>query len=313
MNVLSVSGLTKNYRRSLKQLVDKKSEKDRSGIFDINFSIDKGEVYGLLGSAGAGKTTIIRSILGYIRPASGEVIFLGKKNIRILNTLLKHTGYMPEEYDFYEDANGWQFLKFMAAGRAVDPAFRERLAEGMGLDNKKLGEKVWWYTPVQQQKLVMVAAMQHKPSFLVLDEPTRFLNMPERQTFYGLIDTYTADGGAVLLSSTSAPEVETICSKVAVLHKGKIIAEETPESLRRKSVYNFAVNMEPVLDDGFFEQVGSAGYNKGGKATHFQAAGDINSLLQQLQGTGRIKGLELERAPIADVISRFYAKEDKHA
>ncbi len=313
MNVLNVSGLTKAYRRSFRQLVDKKAEKVGPGIYNIDISIDKGEVYGLLGTDGAGKTTVIRSILGFVRPNSGKIVFLGKQNVRVLNTLLKNAGYVPEEYEFYEDFNGWQFLKFMAAGRKVDPAYRERLAAVLGFNKENLKENVWGYTSVQQQKLVMVAAMQHKPPFLLLDEPTRHMNMPEKQAIYGLIDTYTAEGGAVLLSSTSASEVETICSRVAVMHKGRIIAEEAPESLQRKAIHNFAVHMEPALDSWFLEKVGSAGFQKGGRSVHFQAAGDINSLLQQLQAAGRIKGLEMERAPVEDVVNRFYAKEDKHA
>lgn len=313
MSVLHVSGMTKSYRPSLGQLVDKETRAVRYGIFDINFSIARGEVYGLLGLEGAGKTTLIRSILGLVRPNSGKVTFLGRKNLRFLNTILKNAGYMPQEYGFYEDFSGVQFLKFMSAGRKVDPGFRNNLTESLGLDKDTLRTRVWEYTPVMQQKLVLVAAMQHNPPFLALDEPTYQMIMPEKQAFYRLMDAFTAGGGAVLLATVSAAEAETICSRIALMDKGKIIAEETPESLRRKAVYNFAVHMDPAPDSRFFKQTGASPPQQGGNSLHFQAAGNISLLLSKLQEAGRIKALDLERAPLEDTMSRFYTKEDLHA
>jgi ABC-2 type transport system ATP-binding protein len=310
MNVLKVQGLSKHYRPTLHQLITKK---DRSGVFDINISIDKGEVYGLLGADGAGKTTIIRTILGFVRRNKGKVVFMGKPNIRILNTLLSKTGYLPGEYAFYDDFSGLQFLKFMAAGRKVEPAFREHLTTALGFTKGDLKDKIWEYSTGQMQKLAIVAAMQHKPPFLVLDEPTNEMRMPERKAFYGLIDSFTSEGGAVLIASTSAPEVETLCNRVAVLDQGRILAEETPQTLRQRSIYNFAVNVHPEPDSLFFEKKGFKEPQKAGRSVHFQAAGDIDSLLRHLQEAGRIKGLELERACIEDVIRRFYAKGDKNA
>ncbi len=310
MSVLQVTGLTKAYRRSIGQLVAKEA---RSGVFNINFSIAKGEVYGLLGLEGAGKTTLIRAILGFVRPNKGKVTFLGKKHYRILNTLLKHAGYMPQTYSFYEDFSGWQFLKFMASGRKVDPVYRKELTKALGLDADLLRSRVWEYSPVTQQKLVMVSAMQHKPAFLALDEPTCQMNMPERQAVYRLIDTYTAGGGAVLLTSESTAEVETICSRIALLDGGRIIAEETPESLRRKAIYNFAIHMDPAPDSSFFAETGASGPQAAGSSLHFQAAGDISRILARLQEAGRLKALDLERAPLQDTVSRFYKKEELHA
>lgn len=310
MNVLTVQGLTKRYRPSLQQLIAKK---DRSGIFDINMTINKGEVYGLLGPNGAGKTTLIRTILGFVRPSEGKVVFMGKGNVWVLNSLLRSTGYLPEEYDFYEDFTGWQFLQFMAVGRAVDPAYREHLTAALGVTKEMLKERIWSYTHGKMQKLAIVAAMQHKPPFLVLDEPTGEMSMPERKAFYGLIDTYTARGGTVLISSISASEMETLCNRVAVMNLGRIVAEETPETLRRRAIYNFAVEVPPETDSLFFDEKGFIKSQKAGRAVHFQAAGDIDSLLRQLQEAGRIKGLELERACIEDVIRRFYAKGEKNA
>jgi ABC-2 type transport system ATP-binding protein len=310
MNVLTVQGLTKHYRPTLQQLL---SKKDRSGVSDINITINKGEAYGLLGANGAGKTTIIRTVLGFVRPSRGKVVFMGKKNVRILNTLLRNTGYLPGDYAFYDDFSGLQFLKFMAVGRKVEPVYREHLTKVLGFDKADLKEKIWAYSTGQMQKLAIVAALQHKPPFLVLDEPTHGMTMPERKAFYGLIDTYTSQGGAVLISSTSAPEVEMLCTRVAVLDRGRILAEETPETLRQRSIYNFSVNVDPEQKSLFFEEKGFKGPQKAGRSVHFQAAGDIDSLLRQLQEAGRIKGLELERACIEDVIRRFYAKGDKNA
>ena len=310
MNVLQVSGLTKAYRRSLRQLVEKES---RSGIFNISFSIAKGEVFGLLGVEGSGKTTLIRTILGFTRPSSGTVTFLGKKSHRFLNTMLRKSGYMPEEYSFYEEFSGLQFLKFMSSGRKVDPSFTKGLTDALGLSGEVLREKVWQYSVVQQHKLVMVAAMQHNPPLLVLDEPTRQMSMPERQAFYRLVDRYTAQGGTVLLSTTNVVEAETLCDRIALLHGGKVLALETPESLGEKAIYNFAVHMEPAPDPDSLEGIGATPPQKGGRSHHFQAAGDINHLLQGLKKAGRVKTLDLERAALEHLLYRFYEKEDSDA
>jgi ABC-2 type transport system ATP-binding protein len=311
--VLQVSGLTRGYRRSLGQLVDKETRQLRSGIFNVSFSVARGEVYGLLGMEGAGKTTLIRSVLGFVRPSSGKVIFQGKRVLWGLNTFVRNAGYLPQEYNFYEDMSGEQFLKFMSSGRQVDPAYRKKLLTALKLDRDTLKSRVWEYAPVLQQKLVLAAAMQHKPPFLALDEPTHQMNMPEQQAIYRLLDSYTAGGGTVLLATTSAAEAETICSRIALLHQGRIIAEETPESLNRKAIYNFAVHMEPVPGENFYTETGATPPRPGGRSLHFQAAGDISRILSELHKAGRIQSLELERAPLEDSLARFYKKEELHA
>jgi len=272
-----------------------------------------GEVYGLLGLEGAGKTTLIRSVLGFVRPRSGKIIFKGKRVFWGLNTLLKNTGYMPQEYSFYEDFSGEQFLKFMSSGRRVDPAYRKKLLTALSLDRDTLKSRVWEYAPVLQQKLVLAAAMQHKPPFLALDEPARQMNMPEKQALYRLLDSYTAGGGTILLATTNTAEAETICSRIALLHQGRILAEETPDSLNRKAIYNFAVHMEPVPGENFYEETRATSPRPGGRSLYFQAAGDISVILSELQKAGRIKALELERAPLEDALARFYQKEELHA
>ncbi len=300
MNVLQTIALTKTFRSG-------------AGIFDIEITIKKGEACGLLGVEGAGKSTVLKAVLGLIRPSSGKVVFSGKEVKKLSPVLLQNTGYLPGNYDFYTDLSGKEFLGLMGAGRKVDASYRDDVLKTLSVPESDLKKKVWKLSPNGQQKLALTAALQHKPLLLVLDEPVQRLTISERDAVYGLIHRFKDEGGAVLLASKSVVEVEKFCSQIAFLHQGRIVSRETVDTLRSKSLYNITLAMTPPLSDKFLEKLSAAKMHRFQDSVHFQVPGDIKTLLLKFLDKGDMKDLEITRSPLDDVYEKFYARGEEDA
>lgn len=290
MSVLELSGLTKIYRSG-------------RGISDINITVKEGEIFGLLGTDGAGKTTTLRAALGLIRPKKGSVTFMDKVQRHLGNSFLRNIGYVPGNFDYHEGFSGRGFLKFAAIGRVVDADYRNRIAELFGLTRDDLNDGAFEYPPSMKQALAIVAALQHKPLLLVLDEPTANLEPFRRFAFYDLLEEHIQNGGAVLLASQDMAETERLCRRVAVLQDGRIISEETADTLRERAVYNVLVDMDPPPGIELLKNIDVEDTRKAGKAMHFQVKGNIDHLLRKLINAGNIKDIEVKRGHLEQSLS----------
>ena len=207
-----------------------KSYGSHRGIVDVDLEVQQGEVFGFLGPNGAGKTTTIRTMLDLIRPTSGKAFIFDIESSADPAAIHRRIGYLPGEFALYDRLTGGQTLEYFGNLRGgVDRAYRAQLIERFDLDPSRRYRE---YSKGNKQKVGLVAALQHRPELLLLDEPTAGLDPLVQQTFFSLLREAVADGGTVFLSSHILSEVEKSCARVAIIREGRIAQIGSVESLR---------------------------------------------------------------------------------
>ncbi len=198
---------------------------------DLSFHVRKGEILGFLGPNGAGKTTTMRILTGYMPPSSGEAYVAGYDVFQESIDVRQHIGYLPETVPLYTDMTVWDYLEFAARlhhVREVDEAV-ERAMELVNLQDRAdtiIGRLSKGY----RQRVGIAQAIVHEPDVLILDEPTIGLDPRQiievRELIKGLGKEHT-----ILLSTHILPEVSATCSRVVIINKGQIVAEDAPDRL----------------------------------------------------------------------------------
>lgn len=192
---------------------------------NVSLEVPAGQVYGFLGPNGAGKTTAIRLILTLLRPTSGEVQLFGKA-VRDHHTVLRRVGAIAEGPAFYPFLSGRKNLNVLArTANQYDPARIDHLLGEVGLSGRA-NQRVKGYSLGMRQRLGLAAALLSDPDLLVLDEPTNGLDPAGMREVRQLIrEQATQHGKTVFLSSHLLNEVEQVCDRVAIIHKGEILRE----------------------------------------------------------------------------------------
>jgi ABC-2 type transport system ATP-binding protein len=207
-----------------------KSYGSHRGIVDVDLEVEKGEVFGFLGPNGAGKTTTIRVLLDLIRPTSGKAYVFDIETSVDPVAIHRRIGYLPGEFALYDRLTGRQTLEYFGNLRGgVDRAYQAELIERFDLDP---GRRFREYSKGNKQKVGLVAALQHKPELLMLDEPTAGLDPLVQQTFFGLLREQIEDGATVFLSSHILSEVERSCDRVAIIREGRLVQVDRVDALR---------------------------------------------------------------------------------
>lgn len=212
------------------------------GVFDLSFSIGKGEVYGLLGPNGAGKTTVIRHLMGFLKPQKGNCLISGMDCWAESARIQKGLGYIPGEINFFQDMTGSGFLNFLRQYRGIDGKDRTgELLERFELDPAVKLKKM---SKGMKQKVGIVAALMHDPDVLILDEPTSGLDPLMQNRFIELILEEKARGKTILMSSHIFEEVERTCHRVCILKEGHIAAIDSVDALKASQVKRYIVTLE---------------------------------------------------------------------
>lgn len=212
----------------------------------VSFSVEPGEVFGYLGPNGAGKTTTLRVVLGLVRASSGHVALFGKSPAAPASRL--NLGFTPGDLRLYGDMTGNATLDFFARFRpAQPPILRARLLDALGLDPATLRRRVKFLSHGTRQKLGLIIAMQHDPALLLLDEPSNGLDPLVQRSFRALVRDFAARGRSVLFSSHVLSEAEDVCTRVAILRDGAIVALETIENLRATVVRRMTVKFKEAV------------------------------------------------------------------
>jgi len=221
----------------------------------LSFQVKEREIYGLIGPNGAGKTTTIRIAATLILPTSGALKVLGHDAVKEAAEVRKLITYLPEEAGAYKNLSGYEYLQFMGKFRAENHLELEKMvqdaAEISGLGDR-LKDKAKTYSKGMRRRLLVARALMTKPKLAILDEPTSGLDVIHSFHVRGVIKRFVEQHGVtVLLSSHNMLEVEYLCDRVALINKGKMVAEGTPEQLKNKlDVTN--------LEEGFAKVVGFA-------------------------------------------------------
>jgi ABC-2 type transport system ATP-binding protein len=204
----------------------------------LSFTVKPGEIYGLIGPNGAGKTTALRIVSTLLLPTSGNVKVFGLNVVQKAAEVRRIISYLPEEAGAYRYLSGWEYLEFMAKFNAKDReearAMVAEAAEISGL-GERLKDKTKTYSKGMKRRLLVARALMLKPKLAVLDEPTSGLDVIHAYHVREIIKKYVREHGVtVLLSSHNMLEVEHLCNRVALINKGRLVAEGAPRELKEK-------------------------------------------------------------------------------
>ena len=233
---LELEGLTKRFG-------------DFVAVEDLNFVVRRGDVYGFLGPNGSGKSTTIRMILGLVRPTSGEVRIFGRPAASP-EERAKMAGFVeaPGFYDYLSARDNLRLLG--AADRRGDktPPL-QRVLGVVGLSDRAR-DKVRTYSQGMKQRLAIAAALLREPEFLVLDEPTNGLDPGGMRDIRALVRRLSGEGLTIFLSTHLLSEVEQLCNRVAVVGRGRLLAEgalvEIAEQARGRTEYRLVADDREV-------------------------------------------------------------------
>ena len=204
-------------------------------VSDVSFTLAAGEVLGYLGPNGSGKTTTVGMLTGLVDPSGGAVLFQGANIADDPIEYRRHVGYVPEEPHLYGYLSGIEYLQLVADLRDLDARVsRKRIAallELFGLE-PQAEAALSSYSKGMRQKILISAALLHNPSLLIFDEPVSGLDATSALVFRHLLEELARSGKAVLYCSHELDAVEKTCSRVLVLHHGRVVAHDTVERLR---------------------------------------------------------------------------------
>jgi ABC-2 type transport system ATP-binding protein len=212
-----------------------KSYHGLSAVRGVSFTARPGEVIGLLGPNGSGKTTTVRMIVGLLSPDRGTIRYKGVDIHDQLLTYQQLTGYVPEEPRLYSHLTAPEYLELVGGLRDIprDTLARRigRYLELFGLDRDQY-VRLSSFSKGMRQKVLISAALLHDPEVLVFDEPCSGLDVPSTLILRALVKALAARGKTIVYSSHVLDVVERICERVLILHKGKVVAQDSVTNLR---------------------------------------------------------------------------------
>jgi ABC-2 type transport system ATP-binding protein len=209
---------------------------ETTAVIDLNLEVHAGEIYGLVGPDGAGKTTLIRMLVGAMLPDKGEVTIRGYDMLREPDQAREQIGYLSQRFSLYEDLTVLENLRFFAEVRGFSPGeWRPRILETLefvGL-SEFVDRQAGQLSGGMKQKLGLATALVHQPILLLLDEPTGGVDPVTRQDFWQLIIRVVAEEGVGVLVSTPYMDEVMRCGRVGMMMGGHLVLEGPPETLRR--------------------------------------------------------------------------------
>ncbi|MAT83052.1 MAG: multidrug ABC transporter ATP-binding protein [Gammaproteobacteria bacterium] len=236
---------------------------DFLAVDGVSFAIGHGEIVGLLGHNGAGKTTIMKMLTGYLEPSEGSVAVDGTIVEDDRQAVQAKLGYLPENLPLYPELSVADYLAWVAELRGIDPAQAVRRAiEATELGGKAL-DPIATLSRGYKQRLGVAQAILHEPRFLILDEPTNGLDPGQTQHMRTLIRRLS-EHATVILSTHIMQEVNALCDRVLILHGGVLAVDERLEDLRASNRLQLrtAVDADPATVLG--SVAGVAGVSRAG-------------------------------------------------
>jgi len=288
MEAIKIKNLHKNFGKT----------KALNGIF---LTIKEGEIFGFLGPNGAGKTTTLSIIMDFLRPSAGTVFIHGKDANKNSDGLKKDIGYISADAHFYENLTAKEHFKLINDLRGKSSNLTELLQDFDFNPNKKARE----LSTGNRQKLAIIMALMHSPKILIMDEPTRGLDPIYQNVFYKWLLKLNKKGSTIFMSSHNLFEVENICTSIAIIKKGKVVALEDIKTLHEKKMHIVEmellekINMK-MFDDPLFEIVEDA-YPR----LKLKVSGDINRFLDLLAKI-KVRDLLITHASLEEIFLEYY-------
>ncbi|MFD3005639.1 ABC transporter ATP-binding protein [Thermus tengchongensis] len=306
MAVIETHGLTKRYGRVV-------------AVEDLNLEVQEGEVFGLLGPNGSGKTTTILMLLGLTEPTRGEARVLGLDPMREPLKVKSQVGYLPDQVGFYGELTAWENLRYttrlLGLPEAEAKARIEEVLRRMGLWEVR-DRRVSAFSRGMRQRLGLAEVLLKRPKVAILDEPTLGLDPEAAREFLELIKGLKAEGITILLSSHLLHQVQEVCDRVGLFHKGRLALLGTVEELAQRVLgggYEILVEAGPGLEAAFRELEGVARVEAEAGRYRILASRDLRPELARVAvERGALFGLALRR-PSLDEVYAHYFKEVAHA
>jgi ABC-2 type transport system ATP-binding protein len=253
------------------------------GVFELDFSVREGEIFGFLGPNGAGKTTTIRTLIGLLRPTGGAVTIFGLDCWRESPQVKARVGFVSADPRLYEKMTGEAFLEFMAGFRArgtMDTA--RKLARELDLDLKP---RIRQLSRGNRQKLLLVQGFMNDAPLLILDEASGGLDPLGQEAFTEKLMDERSRGKTVFLSSHNLAEVERVADRVGIIREGRMVAVEHIEALRAKRTRKMEVTLETPVANGLIDGLDGVRLlksDRGGKHLELAVQGNPRELLGRL-------------------------------
>lgn len=303
MNVIEVKNLTKDYGSG-------------RGVFDVNISVNKGEVFGFLGPNGAGKSTTIRHLMGFSKPDSGETYILGKPTFEKYYEVLSKVGYIPGEIALPQGLTGWEFIRMMQSMQKIENKARlNELLEIFELADAELRGETKRMSLGVKRKLAVVTAFMSDPEVLILDEPTSGLDPVMQENFIKFIHEEKERGKTILLSSHIFSEIDSTCDRIAIIKDGKIVSEFIADDLKHASLKYYSIGFKDEQSTIKFVESGkklktfSVDKTDGNKVNVSFEDSDLNAVIALASDLGATE-FSNRRESLEDYFMKFY-KEDK--
>lgn len=282
----------------------------------LDLTVERGEVYGLLGPNGSGKTTTILMLLGLTEPSAGEVRVLGLDPARQPLSVKARAGYLPDQVGFYNRLTARENLRYIArlnglrpddAGRRIDEAL-----ERMGLTDAA-DKPVRAFSHGMRQRLGLAELLLKRPDLIIMDEPTLGLDPDAARRFLEIVRDLKADGITILLSSHLLHQVQAVCDRVGLFHRGRIRLEgSVPELAQRVlgGAYRIKLSAEGAdLEAALTALPGvSAVHRREPDQFELETNADLRAEAAQavIAAGGQLKSLDLEMPSLDDIYAKYF-------
>ena len=208
-----------------------------TAVDHLNLEIQKGEIFGLLGPNGSGKTTVMRMTTTLTPPTSGRILVDGEPIHRNAVAVKQRLGIVPQANNLENDLNAWQNLEYHGMLYGMEKKYRRRriqeLLEFVGLTERQK-DIARFYSGGMKRKMMLAKALMHEPEIILLDEPTVGLDAAVRRKMWDLLKQLKDQGLTIFLTTHYLEEAQTLCSRVGLIDKGKLVKTSTPEQMIRE-------------------------------------------------------------------------------
>ena len=277
---------------------------------NMDLSVGAGEIFGFLGPNGAGKTTAIRILTGFLKPTDGSASVFGMNCWKQAVDISKRIGFVPDLSSLYDNSTGRELLDYFGSLHGgLNRQNLNTLCDSLKLSHEDLNRKIRQYSHGMKRKLAIIQAMQHQPDLLIMDEPTQGLDPLTQIALFGILKSFSDNGGTIFFSSHVLSEVENLCERVAIIREGKLIVIEQIKELksRKRQVAKIKFKNESPLK---FELKGSTIISTKNNEILLSIDHDINPLIKMLSNY-EVDSLSIEEPSLEDIFLDYYKESNQ--